>query len=189
MDTPIEEASEEESTTEIVEDDTSLETTEESTDTVDDTSEDETQEDAVALQKRISDKDIHIVKLEKENKKLRKAEEKPDTRPDDIKELEWRLTHKDRISLVQEEYDTIVDEGFEGETVSNTVALELAEKQAKIDTSDPKRERQNDISTTSTTVRNDLEPIQLTESDIKFGMTVERKRALEKKHPHLKEPL
>ncbi len=186
MDTPIEEATPAEIPEEIKEDpapDKPVESVK------DDTPADGEPEDAAALQKRLSDKDKHIVKLEKENKKLKKPEEKPDTRPDDIKELEWKLTNKDRIALVQEEYDTIVAEGFEGEVVSKTVALELAEKQAKVDTSGASRERSNDMSTPSLTARNEETPIQVTETDLKFGITAEKKRELEKKHPHLKEPL
>lgn len=148
-----------------------------------DTSTDGTQEDAAILLKRISDKDKHIVKLETE---LR-TKEKPDNRSDDIKELEWKLENKDRINLVKDEYEKIVAEGYQGEPVSKRIALELAEKHARVDTSGTKRDRQNDMTTPSVTTRSANPTGYEDEMDQRLGLTIEKKRKLEERHPHLKQ--
>lgn len=146
-----------------------------------DTSKDGTQEDAATLQKRLADKDRYIKELESKKK------EKPDTRSEEIKDLEWKLENKDRIELVKDEFEKIQVEGFGGEKVSKKVALELAEKVAKVDTSGAKRSRQNDMTTASITNRNVNPQGYATESDRKLGLTYEKKRKLEEKHPHLLE--
>ncbi len=152
----------------------------EETDEVD-TSEDGTQEDAALLKKRLADKDRYIKELESKKPK------REDTRPEEIKELEWRLENKDRIKLVEEEYQQILDEGYEGEKVTPKIALELAEKKAKIDTSGTKRSRQDDISTPSITARNERGKGYESESDKLLGLTAEKKKKLLQKHPHLQE--
>lgn len=60
---------------------------------------------------------------------------------DALNKLEWKLMNKDRIDLVKEEYDRILEEGFDGEMVSQKVALELAERMMKVDNT-AKRDRQ-----------------------------------------------
>lgn len=151
-----------------------------------DTPADGKQEDAAELQKQLeqekkrnADKDRYIKELESKKKKA-------DTPPKDLADLEWRLENKERIAVVKDEYDAILSEGYNGEKVSNKIALELAEKMAKIDSTETKRTRQDDISTPSTTVRNiDMKGYE-TEEDRALGLTLERKRKLEEKYPHLK---
>ena len=109
-----------------------------------------------------------------------------DTRSDEIKELEWKLENKGRITLVQEEFDKILAEGYQGEKVSKKIALELAEKQAKIDTSSAKRNRQDDNTSESVTARNENVKGYASEEDREIGLTIEKKRKLEARHPHLK---
>jgi hypothetical protein len=147
---------------------------------IDDTSEDGKQEDAANLKKRLADKDRYI-------KELEGKKQKGDDRSQEIKELEWKLENKDRISLVQEEYDQILAEGYEGEKVSKRVALELAEKRAKVDTAEAKRNRQNDMTTPSTTTRTIDPQGYESEHERRLGLTIEKKRKLEEKYPHLKE--
>ena len=142
-----------------------------------DTSEDGDQEDA-ATKKRLADKDRYIKELE--------SKAKTDTRSEEIKDLEWRLANKDRIDLVKDEYDKILDEGYEGEKVSNKIALELAEKRAKVDSSEEKRGRQDDMSVPSITTRNVNPKGYDDETDKMLGLTREKKRKLEERHPHLK---
>lgn len=153
-----------------------------------DTSTDEQQEDAATLQdqlskeqKRSSDKDRYIKELEAKTKK-----EVPDDRSQDIKDLEWKLENKDRITLVQEEYDKLRVDGYEGEKISKKVALELAEKKAKVTEPDIKRERQNDMNIPSVTNRDSKPQGYEDEMDEALGLTQEMKRKLEDRHPHLK---
>lgn len=147
-----------------------------------DTSEDGQQEDAATLRKRLADKDRLITEL-----RAKPKEEKPDTRSKEIKELEWKLENKERITLVKDEYERILDEGFKGEKVtSRAIALELAEKQAKVDTSVAKRDRQDDMSVAAVTNRNVDPKGYETETDRLLGLTIEKKRKLEAKHPHLR---
>lgn len=145
----------------------------------DDTSTDGEQEDAAVIQKRLADKDRYIKELESKKPK------REDTRPEEIKDLEWRLLNRDRIEVVKEEYQQILDEGFDGDTVTPKIALELAEKRAKIDSTGTKRTRQDDINTPSTTARNEHTKGYASESDKELGLTIEKKRKLEKAHPHL----
>jgi hypothetical protein len=156
-----------------------LEETEETT--TSDTSTDEKQEDAATLQKRLADKDRYIKELESKKKEV------PDDRSGEIKDLEWRLENKDRITLVQEEYDKILVDGFDGDPVSKKIALELAEKRAKVSEPDIKRARQNDMNVPAVTNRNANPQGYETEVDQRFGLTIEKKRKLEELHPHLKE--
>lgn len=176
MDTLIEEPATQETATDTPETDSTEENV------IDDTSTDGTQEDAATLQKRLADKDRYIKELESKKKK-----EEPDTRSNEIKELEWKLENKERIKLVQSEYETILTEGYQGEKVSKMVALELAEKQAKVDTSGTKRVRSDDMTTPSVTTRN-VDPTGYEdEMDERLGLTMEKKRKLEERHPHLKQ--
>lgn len=142
------------------------------------------QEDAATLQKRLADKDRYIKELESESKK---AKEKPDTRSKEIQELEWKLENKERITLVKDEYEKILAEGYQGEKVSKKIALELAEKQAKVDPSNTKRTRQDDMTTPSVTTRNVNPKGYEDEMDEAMGLTLEKKRKLEARHPHLKQ--
>jgi hypothetical protein len=170
MDTVIDEPA----TTETDKDTQSTETTEETTPS--DTSTDGSKEDA-AIKKQLADKDRYIKELEAK---------KPDTRSEEIKDLEWRLENKERISLVKEEYDKLLVDGYQGEKVSKTIALELAEKQAHVSTSDTRRNRQDDMTTTSTTNRDAELSGYETEGDRMIGLTREKKRKLEEAHPHLR---
>lgn len=177
MDTLIEDPA----TQEPVTDTPAPETTEETA--ASDTSTDGQQEDAATLQKRLADKDRYIKELEA--KKPR--EEKPDTRSKEIKELEWKLENKERITLVKDEYEKILEEGYQGEKVSKAIALELAEKLAKVDPSTTRRDRQDDMTTPSTTTRNvtNLKGFD-DETDQFLGLTREKKKKIEERHPHLK---
>lgn len=145
-----------------------------------DTSEDGQQEDAATLRKRLADKDRLITEL-----RAKPKEEKPDTRSKEIQELEWKLENKERIALVKDEFDRILTEGFQGEKVTKKVALELAEKLAKVDRSVAKRDRQDDMSVTAVTNRNVDPKGYESEADKALGLTLEKKRKLEAKHPHL----
>jgi len=145
----------------------------------DDTSEDEEQ-DAATLQKRLADKDRYIKELEGKKK------EKPDTRSKEIQELEWKLENKERINLVQDEYEKILVDGYGGEKVSKVIALELAEKIAKVDSSSTRRDRQDDMTVQSVTNRNTNVQGYETDVDKQYGLTIEKKRKLEARHPHLK---
>lgn len=151
----------------------------EGTDSVD-TPEGGQQEDAAKLKKQLADKDRLITELRKPK------EEKPDTRSKEIKDLEWKLENKSRIDLVKEEYEKIVEEGYKGEKVSKQIALELAEKEAKIDTSGTKRDRQNDMTTPSVNTRNADPKGYESEEDRLLGLTIEKKRKMEARHPHLR---
>ncbi len=155
----------------------------EGTDTVDTPKEEN--EDAATLQKRLADKDRYIKELEVARKKAEKDKEKPVTRGD-LEEAKWELANEDRISLVKDEFEKIQVEGYQGEKVSKKIALELAEKEAKIDTSATKRNRQNDMSSISVTNRTIDPKGYETESDKALGLTQEKKRKLEERHPHLK---
>ena len=156
--------------------------TEQSDETVsDDTSTDGKQEDAANLHKRLADKDRYIKELESKKPKV-----EPDSRSEEIKDLEWKLENKDRISLVKDEYEKLVVEGYQGERLSKKIALELAEKQAKVDSSGMKRDRQNDMSVSSVTNRNVDPKGYESDSDRILGLTIEKKRKLEERHPHLK---
>lgn len=148
-----------------------------------DTSTDGQQEDAATLQKRLADKDRYIKDLEAKTK----AKEKPDNRSKEIRDLEWKLENKERIALVKDEYERIRVEGFNGEKVSEVIALELAEKQAKVDNSVTKRDRSDDMTTPSVTMRNVNPKGYEDELDEKLGLTLEKKRKLEERHPHLKQ--
>jgi hypothetical protein len=140
------------------------------------------QEDAATLHKRLADKDRYIKDLEAKTKK-----EKPDTRSDEIKELEWKIENKDRITLVKDEFEKILAEGYQGESVSKKIALELAEKLAKVDHSGTKRERMDDMTTPSVTTRNSSPKGYEDELDERLNLTIEKKRKLEERHPHLKQ--
>lgn len=146
-----------------------------------DTSTDGKHEDAAILQKRLADKDRYIKELEGKQK------EKPDTRSKEIIALEWKLENKDRIALVKDEFEKIRIEGFNGEKVSDRIALELAEKLAKIDTSETRRNRQDDMTVSSVTNRTVDPKGYETELDREMGLTIEKKRKLEARHPHLKQ--
>lgn len=141
---------------------------------------------AAALQKRLSDKDKYIKELEASRKKAEKDKEKPITRGE-FEEATWEQKNEDRINLVKDEFEKIVVEGYQGEKVSKKIALELAEKEAKIDTSGTKRNRQSDMSQPSQTIRNAAPTGYEDEADKEIGLTVERKRKLEARHPHLKD--
>lgn len=115
------------------------------------------------------------------------TEKKPKTAtPADLEELEWKLENKDRITLVKDEFEKILAEGFHGEPVSKKIALELAEKQAKVDSSATRRSRSDDMTTPSVTMRNVNPKGYEDDLDRRLGLTLEKKRALEEKHPHLK---
>jgi hypothetical protein len=115
-----------------------------------------------------------------------KKDKEPDTRSKEVQELEWKIENKARIDLVKDEYERILADGFSGEKVSKVVALELAEKLANVDTSAPKRERQDDMTTPSVTVRNSNPQGYEDDIDRTLGLTLEKKRKLEERHPHLK---
>lgn len=141
-----------------------------------------THEDAATLEKRLADKDRLITELRSKAKEV-----KPDTRSKEIQDLEWKLENKERIDLVKDEYEKILVEGYQGETVSKKIALELAEKQARVDTSGTKRSRQDDMTTPSVTTRN-VDPTGYEDDlDRALGLTAEKKRKLEERHPHLKQ--
>ena len=157
--------------------------TEHSEETVkDDTSTDGQQEDAAILLKRLADKDRLITELRSE-----KTKEKPDTRSKEIQELEWKLENKERIALVKDEYEKIRVEGYQGEKVTDKIALELAEKLAKVDPTVTKRVRSDDMTTPSVTTRNVSPKGYEDEMDERLGLTIEKKRKLEERHPHLKQ--
>lgn len=147
-----------------------------------DTSEDGKQEDAAILQKRNADKDRYIKELEAKVK----MKEKPDTRSKEIIELEWKLENKGRIDLVKDEYEKILVDGYKGEKVSKAIALELAEKNAKVDTSGTKRARQDDMTTPSTTNRTVDMKGYANEMDEALGLSQEKIKKLEARHPHLR---
>lgn len=124
--------------------------------------------------------------------KNRVAEENPKKKKeaitsDDLDSLEWKLANKERINLVKDEYDKLLVDGYQGEKVSEKIALELAEKQARIDTAATKRDRQDDMTTPSVTNRIVNPQGYETEADRELGLTLEKKRKLEERHPHLKE--
>lgn len=117
-------------------------------------------------------------------------ESEPEEQPayatkEDLAKSAWELKNASRIELVDEEYNKILSEGFEGDPVTNAVALELAEKAMKVDNGGS--ERQSAMSQPSTTTRKTEPDVELTEYDTKFGLTAERKRELEKEFPSLKE--
>ncbi len=122
-------------------------------------------------------------RVEKANEKKKKD---TPVMSSDLESLSWKLDNKDRISLVKDEYEKILVDGYHGETVSEKIALELAEKVAKVDTSGAKRDRQNDMTTSSTTNRTINPEGYETEADREMGLTLEKKRKLEERHPHLK---
>ena len=110
-----------------------------------------------------------------------------DPRSKEIIALEWKLENKDRIALVKDEYEKIRVEGYNGEKVSDPIALELAEKEAKVDSSATKRDRQHDRTTSSVVNRSVNSQGFESEVDRALGLTNEKKRKLEERHPHLKE--
>lgn len=142
-------------------------------------------DNAATLQKRMRDKDAYIKQLEADRKKAEKSKGEPITRGE-FEEATWEQKNEDRIALVKDEFDKIIVEGYQGEKVSKKIALELAEKEAKIDTSDTKRNRQSDMTQPSQTTRTAVATGYETELDREMGLTVERKRKLEARHPHLK---
>jgi hypothetical protein len=150
----------------------------------DDTSEAGT-DNAATLQKRLADKDRYIKQMEADRKKAEKAKGEPITRGE-FEEATWEQKNEDRITIVKNEFDKILVEGYQGEKVSKKIALELAEKVAKIDTSGMKRNRQSDMTQPSQTIRNAAPTGYETEEDKAIGLTVEKKRKLEERHPHLK---
>lgn len=93
------------STEEALSGDSSTQTTDESA--TGETSEAGTQEDAATLLQRISDKDAHIVKLEKELLTLKPKKETPKKReavedPDDV--MTWMTMNTDSLKLVGKEF-------------------------------------------------------------------------------------
>lgn len=140
---------------------------------------------AATLTKRLADKDRYIKQMEADRKKAEKARGEPITRGE-FEEATWEQKNEDRIALVKEEFEKIQVEGYQGERVSKKIALELAEKEAKIDTSGTKRNRQSDMTQPSQTIRNAAPTGYETDADRELGLTVERKRKLEERHPHLK---
>lgn len=119
-------------------------------------------------------------------KETKKKEKDTPITSSDLESLEWKLANKDRIELVKDEYEKIRVNGYNGEMVSERVALALAEKEAKIDTSGTKRARQDDMTTSSVTNRN-VDPTGYEDDmDRALGLTAEKKRKLEERHPHLK---
>ncbi len=154
--------------------------------TVSDDTPEEGTEDAATLQKRMADKDKYIKELEAARKKAEKAKGEPVTRGE-LEETNWERDNRDRIALVKEEYEKLQVDGFHGEKVSKKIALELAEKEAKIDMTDTRRGRQNDMSTPSVTNRNPNPQGYETEADAVLGLTVEKKQKMEDRHPHLKQ--
>lgn len=121
--------------------------------------------------------------------RVEKANEPKKTKvdPEDLAALEWRLENKDRIALVKDEWEKIKEDGYHGEKVSEKIALELAEKQAKVDDSGTKRNRQNDMTVPSVTTRNANPKGYASETDKALGLTIEKKKKLEERHPHLLE--
>jgi hypothetical protein len=119
--------------------------------------------------------------------KVKKPEKAPDNRSEEIKDLEWKLENRDRIALVKDEFEKIAEEGFLGEPVSKRVALELAEKQLKIDNSGTRRTRQDDMTTPSVTTRTASPTGYEDEMDQMLSLTAEKKRKMEERHPHLKQ--
>lgn len=152
-----------------------------------DTSTDGTREDAATLLKRLADKDKHIVKLETEaRKKADKAKGEPVTRGE-LEETKWEIAHEDEINLVKDEFEKILADGYHGEKVSKKVALALAFREARVDTSGAKRDRQDDMTTPSVTNRSANPQGYETDADRELGLTVEKKRKMDAKHPHLRE--
>lgn len=158
--------------------------TDETVETVnDDTSTDGKQEDAATLKKRLADKDRLITEL-----RSKATKPVPDTRSEEIKDLEWKLTNQDRISLVKDEFTTIVNEGYEGEKVSKKIALELAEKKAlKNNSTHTQRDRADDMSTPSVTNRSSDTNGYSSDAFRLMGIDDKKKKALEAKYPHLKD--
>lgn len=123
-------------------------------------------------------------RVEKVNEKKKK--ETP-VAPADLEELKWELKNESRIEVVKDVFERFVSEGYQGEKVSKRVALELAEKaMLKNEPSATKRERQDDMSTPSVTTRNFDPKGYEDETDKMLGLTLEKKRKLEERHPHLR---
>lgn len=107
--------------------------------------------------------------------------------PEDLAELEWKLDNKNRIALVEQEYESILNDGYQGEQIiSKKVALGLAEGRSKVDNSDMKRSRQDDMSQPAQTTRTSDPKGYETELDREIGLTFEKRKKLEARHPHLK---
>ena len=161
----------------------------------------EMEEKHAAARKGMDKANLSKKELEAENARLRvlagqesEDDEVPDEQPKsvtekELAELEWKIKNEKRIALVEDDYEEILEEGYQGEKVSKNVALELAEKRAKIDSSSAQRDRHQDMATSSVTNRSAEEPIEITDYDRKFGITEKKKRNLERKYPHLKEPI
>ena len=155
--------------------------------------EDAAKDRAALLHKGLNDKAAELKKAKAEIARLRSlageeevipAPKKEETEFVTKKEL-WLQANQPRIDIVKEEYEKIVEEGYEGEKVSEKIALELAEKQAKIDNSATNRRRADDMTVATVTIRNSSAPVYLSETDKALGMTEKKKRELEKRHPHL----
>jgi hypothetical protein len=141
--------------------------------------------DAEELQRKLAVADNEVKRWKGRYEKAKEATQEP--KPSlTMEELEWKLTNKDRIALVEETYNKILDEGFEGEKVGRKSALAIAEKIVlKNDNTSVKRGRQDDMSGSSVTNRVSEPETELNEYERRFGITAKRKKELQKKYPEI----
>jgi len=128
---------------------------------------------------------LRVLAGEEEEEEV-KEEENDYVTKDQLQDSQWEVLNQSRIEDVKEDYEKILLEGYQGETVSKPVALALAEKNAGVDNV-ADRERQENMASTNANARSTEEEVKLTEHDLRFGLTAERKKAIEKEHPYLKE--
>lgn len=119
------------------------------------------------------------------------TEKKPEPKEEDS-ELDWKIENSSRMKLVKDEYASelaiLKSAGAKETSTIRSIALERAEqkKGITVDTSD--NERQAAMSGAPGTIsRMKSNPVPLTEHDRRFGLTAERKQALQEKYPELKE--
>src|SRR3990167_5878717 len=114
--------------------------------------------------------------------------------PAEESELDWKIDQNSRIKLVKDEYVTqlnlLKSAGAKETNEIRTIALERAEqkKGITVDTSDIERQAATS-GAPGTISRMKSNPVPLTEHDRRFGITAERKKALQEKYPDLVEEL
>ena len=113
--------------------------------------------------------------LQDEESKEAPSEAKKDDLKSEIESIKFMQKYGNRVENVQEDFEDILKNGYEGETVSSSLlALELAEKRNKVENVASNERQASNGSAPSVTNRDDGEP-DLTDYDKKMGVNPEVK--------------
>jgi len=145
-----------------------------------DSSEDKLKQELDAERERASKLEA---KLRDKGRQLKQA--KDSSQPEYVTRDEmWERDHKDEIELVKPDYEKILEDGYQGEKVSKSVALALALKQVP-SWNDAQKKRQDDMATPSHMKRDSTGTVEVSSYGKRLGLTPERKKEILKDNPDL----